>query len=291
MMNLAKKILKSPVRILLKRNAQITLDRIRHSNNVIAASISKALKETLQDHTCCEENKWIDRIESLRCQLNKSSTNISLTDYGAEHSSGPKQNNKRKNQETVTSRTIGYISQSASKPYFWSLLLFRLIRELNPSRCLELGTCLGISGAYQASALKMNGKGRFVTLEGAAPIAALAEKHFQSLGLDNVRVVVGRFQDTLDDGLNEQQPIDFAFIDGHHDEVATLEYFKKILPFLDKKAVMIFDDITWSPGMKKAWNTIREDEEGSISIDLRSIGICILDSDMTQKYHYRTLLI
>jgi len=44
--------------------------------------------------------------------------------------------------------TVGKTCKIASKPYFWSLLLFKLIREFKPSNTIELGTCLGISGAY-----------------------------------------------------------------------------------------------------------------------------------------------
>ena len=34
-------------------------------------------------------------------------------------------------------------------------------------------------------------------------------------------------------------------------------YFKQILPFLQKASIVIFDDITWSTGMRKAWEKIR----------------------------------
>jgi hypothetical protein len=64
------------------------------------------------------------------------------------------------NRGKVVTRTVGEVSKGASKPYFWSLLLFKLIRKFRPSICLELGTCLGISASFQAAALKLNGIGK-----------------------------------------------------------------------------------------------------------------------------------
>ena len=96
----------------------------------------------------------------------------------------------------VITKAIGDACKT-SKSHFWSFLLFKLIREFKPSTCLELGTALGISACYQAAALKLNQAGNLTTLEGADSLALIAKQHFQALGLDNVRVVIGRFQDTF----------------------------------------------------------------------------------------------
>jgi predicted O-methyltransferase YrrM len=178
----------------------------------------------------------------------------------------------------VVTRTVGEVCRGASKPYFWSLLLFKLIRKFRPCFCLELGTCLGISTSFQAAALKLNGMGKIVTLEGAKSLASLAERHFQALGLDNANIVIGRFQDTLGEVLNAYKSVDYVFIDGHHDEKATLAYYEQIKPFLSERALLVFDDISWSEGMKGAWKTIMADERVKISVDLRQIGVCIIDS-------------
>ena len=69
---------------------------------------------------------------------------------------------------------------------------------------------LGILGAYQASAQKLNKNGSLTTLEGAQSLASLAEANLQQLGLDNTHVVSGRFQDNLDKVLTENKPIDYG---------------------------------------------------------------------------------
>ena len=44
----------------------------------------------------------------------------------------------------------------------------RLVRELRPHSCLELGTGVGVSAGYQAAAMELNGVGRLLTLDGSA---------------------------------------------------------------------------------------------------------------------------
>ena len=92
-----------------------------------------------------------------------------------------------------------------------------------------------------------------------------------------MRVVADRFQDVLDKVLNESRPVDFAFIDGYHDENATMRYFDQHIPFLaNQGVVLVFDDISWSPGMKNAWKKIKVDERVKISVDLLKVGICFM---------------
>lgn len=248
----------------------------------VSELLADALRETLDNKAAPEEKAWIERIESLRARLGSSTTEMSVTDYGAgsrDISLTPEEMSRGR----VISRTIGEVARKTSKPYPWSLLLFKLVRKFGPSVCLELGTSLGISASYQAAALKLNHEGEIVTLEGAESSAVVAEDNFRGLDIDNVTTVVGRFQDTLDSVLDKYGPIDFAFIDGHHDEQATLAYFDQIYPSLSERAILIFDDISWSAGMKRAWADIESDMRIKLTVGLHQLGICFLDSGVGQK--------
>ena len=90
---------------------------------------------------------------------------------------------------------------------------------------------------------------------------------------------------------SENKPIDYAFIDGHHDEKATIVYFESFVPSLSDKALIVFDDISWTKGMRQAWDRIIENENIKFSVDLRKIGICLIDSDMVKKRGFRIQLI
>ena len=173
-------------------------------------------------------------------------------------------------------RVVGEFAQAASSPQVWASMHFALVRAVNPSLCLELGTCVGIASAYMAAALRLNGAGgRVFTLEGAPGAAAAAEGNFRELGLENITVVVGPFQETLGTVVTEHPGFGFVFIDGHHDEQATWDYFNQIEPALAQDAVVVFDDIAWSDGMRRVWKRIAADPRVALACDLRHLGVCI----------------
>jgi len=269
-----------------KRKAREQAAGLYLQSNVTLKSLANAIIDSLGSSITPQEKLWVDRIELLRRELESSQTEILIVDYGA-GSTGLNPTDEEMYQGRVVTRTIGDMCRDSSQPYFWSLLLFKLVREFRPSVCLELGTALGISASYQAAAAKLNQLGKIVTLEGSESLASLARQHFRRLGLDNISVIVGRFQDTLDKVLNEYVPIDYAFIDGHHDEKATLAYFQQVYPFLSERALLVFDDISWSSGMKRAWSAIETDKRVKISLDLLSHGICIIDSSIDTKQNFR----
>lgn len=260
------------------------LYNLSREGNRISDAITYSVRAASKRALTPEEQSWIDRIEHLRTQMNVSTKQITRTDYGAGNpDSNWAQEEMRAGIEVPD--TLGHVSQVTSKPPFWCLLLFKLIRTMRAGSCLEMGTSVGISAAYQAAALKLNRHGSLVTLEGAASLADIARNNFQQLDLDTVEVVVGSFQTTLTDVLTNLQPVDYIFVDGHHDEQATRAYFEQILPYLADQALLVFDDITWSEGMKRAWNTLAKDQRVAVAVDLGPVGLCVIDSSIAgHKY-------
>ncbi len=152
----------------------------------------------------------------------------------------------------------------------------RLLRELAPQSCLELGTGLGISAAYQGAALRLNGTGRLITLDGSPQWAAIAEDGLESLGLEHVAVAVGPIADTLADVLRDAAPLDYALVDAEHTEEATVGYFESIVAHMSPQAVMVFDDISWSRELRRAWRRIAHDERVSAAFALGRMGVAVI---------------
>ena len=67
-----------------------------------------------------------------------------------------------------------------------------------------------------------------------------------------------------------------AFIDADHLEAPTLDYMRSILAAVAEEAVLVFDDIHWSPGMTAAWSTIAADTRFALTLDLRVVGIAVV---------------
>lgn len=153
--------------------------------------------------------------------------------------------------------------------------LFHLVRTLKPETAVEMGSCVGISGSYIASAMRLNGNGHLWTLEGSPEMAKIAQSTFTSLGhQERVTIVQGAFNNTLAATIAGKQT-DFAFIDGHHEGAATLRYFATIKPSLRKSSVVWFDDIDW-PDMAPAWATLRNDPVFSTTAQTKRSGIAVV---------------
>lgn len=206
-------------------------------------------------------------------------------DYGAGDRHTDRTSDEMQNGVRSTT-TVGKVAKASKSP-FWAKVLFELVRKLRPISCVELGTCVGISSSYQAVALELNGKGQIVTLEGSPDVADIARETVSTLKLSGVDVVTGPFHNTLSATLETSKPIDFFFNDGHHDEHAVMRYFHQALPNLSPEAVVVIDDISWSEGMKRAWNEVANHDRVIASVDLEQVGIALLGDGGEEKRKYR----
>jgi predicted O-methyltransferase YrrM len=199
------------------------------------------------------------KIEELRAELLKDERLINITDLGA----GSHVNNSKKKQ-------VKTLAKNALKPAKLAQLIHRLAADQGPDNIVELGTCLGLTTAYLASAAP---DAQVISIEGCPETAAIAEENLSDLGIKNTGILVGNFDKILPEVIALLPQLDFVFIDGNHRKDATLNYFKWCLPKLSENSIMIFDDIYWSTGMKEAWNEIKAHPEVTVTIDLFWIGL------------------
>ncbi len=245
--------------------------RLRRAGGEAALTLAGAIEAALGDEADAAAAAWMRRIEALRAALQASDAEVSFCDYGA----GTRRlapGGAAPFREVT--RRVRAVCRSSAPPHE-ARVLFHLVRRFAPALCLELGTCLGISAAYQAAALALNGRGRLVTLEGGAALARLAERHLEGLGLRNVEVVTGRFAETLPGVLAAHGPFGYAFIDGHHDPAALRAYVHGLTPHLADEAVLVFDDLFWTTGMRRAWRAVAADAGIGTTADLLAFGVCL----------------
>lgn len=208
-------------------------------------------------------------IESHRKRLLQDKTQIAIQDFGA----GSYTNN-------AESRQVSTIAKSGISSKKYAQLLFRLVQYTQAQHILELGTSLGISGAYLSIA---HPKTRLVTLEGSHELSAIAKKTFTGCSIHNIEILCGNFNETLEIAIDTLQTIDIAFIDGNHQKQATLDYFEKIFPHCNQDSILIFDDIYWSKGMLEAWEIIKKDSRVSLSIDIWKFGIVFFRTGIVKQ--------
>jgi predicted O-methyltransferase YrrM len=215
-----------------------------------------------------------DAIAALRKRLENDHTVIVVDDHGAGTRGrlGPAARQRERSVSAIYAR-------AAASPA-WGRFLFGLVRELRPRRVLELGTNLGVSASHIAAALALAADGgRLWTIEGDAGLAKLARGNLRDAGLhETTDVIVGRFDDVLPEVLAAHGPFDMAFVDGHHDEGATLRYWAMMRQHLAPGAAVLFDDIEPGRPVRRAWRRIVSDECPNIDgwADLIGLGILFL---------------
>jgi predicted O-methyltransferase YrrM len=182
-----------------------------------------------------------------------------------------------------TQRQVKQLARYSLKPPAQARLLHRLVNYVAPKTVLELGTSLGITTCYMASALPNNGK--VFTIEAAEPVIPLAQSHISTAGLsDSVEVIHGLFDDVLPALLPQLQRVDMVYADGNHRYEPTVNYVKQLLPYLHNDSVVILDDIYWSRGMQQAWQEIIQWPEVRVSIDLFHFGLLFFRKEQVKEH-------
>jgi predicted O-methyltransferase YrrM len=251
---------------------------LERSDDPVAHRLAAALRASIDGAQSDAEKAWIGRIENLRERLARSDEQIQAVDYGT-GSAETERTAEEMALGTPVVYTVSDLCLSSSNPPQWDGVLFNIVRRLEPLRAVEMGTCLGLSAAYQGAALELNGRdGHLVTLEGAPTLAERSRTHLDELGVGRVTVRTGRFDDTLGPVVAELKPVDYVFVDGHHDGQATLDYFDLIAPHLGPSAVVVYDDIHYNDDMKRAWDRIAADERVTHAADLGSMGVTLVSA-------------
>jgi predicted O-methyltransferase YrrM len=237
---------------------------LRRRRDNASRAVASALRTTALGRIPREERAWIDRIEAHRSEL--ASGGILAA---ARSEPDPRDLAERQAEAARACRWM-------SLPPVLGRLLLRLVRELAPRSCLELGTGFGISTAYQTAALELNEAGGLISLD-VGEITRLAQPGLSRLGLGGrVELVPGRIEETLGPARTRAAPIDFALLDADHTEEGTVAAFDAIAPDLSSRAIVVCDDINWTDGMRRAWRTIGGHRRVSATVGLRRLGIAIV---------------
>ncbi len=213
-----------------------------------------------------------DAIEKVRNDLLRNNRMIEVEDFGA--GSSVISSNKR---------AVKSIARSSLKNKKFSQLLFRIVNYYKPKTIVELGTSLGITTAYLASA---DHSPTVYSMEGANNIISIAQGTFHRLSIKNIELTKGNFDETLPGLLSKIETVDLAFVDGNHRKEPTIHYFNWLQEKSNEHSVFIFDDIHWSAGMEEAWKQILQHHAVTLTIDLFFVGLVFFNKDLKAKQHF-----
>jgi len=149
-----------------------------------------------------------------------------------------------------------------------------IIKINNVKNCLEIGTFTGFSSLTMALALPIGGK--LTTLDHDKKIVHVAKNFFRMGNLDNkIETVISPALETLKKFSQEEKKFDLIFIDA--DKGNYKNYYELCLNLINKKALIIFDNVLWHGDVSKKNVT---DEQ---TITMREFNKYIKDDNRVEK--------
>src|SRR5262249_3867235 len=127
-----------------------------------------------------EEAEWVAQIEASRERFATAGP-----DLGELRQSNPQ-------RRDATHKGLAQVS-SVQRP--WGVVLLLLLRGMRPASCLEVGTAIGISTAYQGAALELNGAGSLHAIDSSRAFLNLTAGTLAELHIGRVDLVEGRMDE------------------------------------------------------------------------------------------------
>lgn len=170
-------------------------------------------------------------------------------------------------------KTLGNMQRmqiSETQGHFLQLI----IKINNVKNCLEIGTFTGFSTLTMALALPDGGK--ITTLDHDKKIVHVAKNFFKMWNLDNkIETVISPALETLKKFSQEGKKFDLIFIDA--DKGNYKNYYELCLNLINKKALIIFDNVLWHGDVSKKNVT---DEQTNV---MRKFNKYIKDDNRVEK--------
>lgn len=178
-------------------------------------------------------------------------------------------------------KTVSSIAQtSLSHPKF-SSFLYHLIKYLKAKNVLETGTSLGINSLYMAGPELVS---KVSTIEASPIIATIAKKQFSKLLQHKISIKVGTVQDEFEALVVKEQP-EICFIDADHRSEVVYTCVEQLVTHCPSIKCIIIHDIYWSPDMLNGWNTLTQNPNFALTVDMFQAGLIFPNLD-TPKQHF-----
>jgi predicted O-methyltransferase YrrM len=147
--------------------------------------------------------------------------------------------------------------QWSPKPW-WCEQFYQIIRDERPTRLLEVGTSLGMTGLYVLAALTRNCHGHFFTIEQAPAKVSYARRLCAAFDDTRATCLEGASTSILPQLLASEPAFEWIFIDIDHRYESTIEHMALLADHVLPGGLLLFDDISLNEGMRRAWREIRD---------------------------------
>jgi predicted O-methyltransferase YrrM len=252
-----------------------SLDRMLERG--LPEELAPPLRVLLDDAPAAQAQALVDSVERRRAELGR---RTDVYRYAYDRAAGAMarwpDDAAHAGGEEVSLR---WLASAGSVPARWGVFLHLCVHAVRARTVLELGAGTGVSGAYLAAGSCVES---FVTLEASPPLARVATETL-ALVTDRASVLEGRFEAQLPGALallcGGGRPLDAAYVDGHHEEQATLRYLDALHPHLRRGSIVVLDDIRLWRGMWLAWRRARSLPGVCAAVDTGRFGVLVWDAE------------
>jgi len=160
------------------------------------------------------------------------------------------------------------VISGVSSPIEGVSFLLATVLRLQPEKLVEVGSAFGYASMYLAGGQKGVEGAVFLGIEVDPWRQEIAQSFLNRMGYGWATLFCGTLEEAIEKNAMLRD-ISFAFVDAEHTKEATTGYWKTLKPFLSPGAVLVFDDIFWSPGMTEFWNWLVEEPDVSEACEVQ----------------------
>jgi predicted O-methyltransferase YrrM len=166
----------------------------------------------------------------------------------------------------------------------YGALLFRLVNWFKCRNVLQIRSFSGIMSLYLASA---RNNCTCFALEENVGLTESAERFAELQGLTNLHFFKGDYAENLAKLKKEISAFDLIFINHAGDAEKTAETISLTRTFCNEKTMLVIDGISCNKNMQALWQSLKNDSETRVTIDLYALGLVFFDKKLN-KQNYKT---
>lgn len=191
--------------------------------------------------------EFVPKIEMLADRADKLGPQPLWSGYAELRSYPTDTRNTTRRANSVRTKTL------LGRTYTW------LAQQRAPDAIVEFGTAFGVSGMFWLAGLELARSGTLFTFEPNRVWAEIAQDNLKAIS-NRFVLTVGTFEDNAARVL-KAGTVGIGFIDAIHTAEFVYSQYAILKQYLMPGAIVVFDDISFSAGMKECWLDIARQDD------------------------------
>jgi predicted O-methyltransferase YrrM len=177
------------------------------------------------------------------------------------------------------SRITARETQSAA----YGALLFRIVNFFKCRNVIEIGSSTGVMGLYLGMASRTRCNCHL--LDERRGFAQRIEQFALAYNLNKLKYIEGDYKETIPQLCANSPAADLLFINHLPETMTGSELMRLCSPLIGKQSILILDNINRNKEMHKVWQTLKQDPQSRVIVDLYALGMVFFDNRLPKRYY------